>query len=320
MAVKFSISIPAFKRRFLKECIDSILSQTCHDFELIIVNDASPEDLHSVVRQYSDSRIYYYVNEKNCGAVNVVDNWNKCLEYAKGDFIICMGDDDKLMPNCLEEYSRLIDKYPNLGVYHAWTEIIDENSQFFKLQEPRPEYESCLSLAYNRWKGRLQYIGDFCFNTAKLRADGGFFYLPLAWGADDITAVRAARYAGIANTQVPCFQYRENRRSISISGNIMIKLTATPQVFKWYEEFLNRYKDREMSSVEQHYYYLMIEELPRYIRKKVRSGLTDAMIQKPWRLMSFLKKSDLYNMSKKDVLYSFFLALGNISKITQRKI
>ena len=88
MAVKFSISIPAFKRRFLKECIDSILSQTCHDFELIIVNDASPEDLHSVVRQYSDSRIYYYVNEKNCGAVNVVDNWNKCLEYAKGDFII----------------------------------------------------------------------------------------------------------------------------------------------------------------------------------------------------------------------------------------
>ena len=100
--MEFSITIPAYKAKYLNECIDSILAQTYKDFELVIVNDASPEDLDSIVNQYIDSRIRYYVNEKNCGAINVVDNWNKCLEYAKGEFIICMGDDDKLMPNCLE--------------------------------------------------------------------------------------------------------------------------------------------------------------------------------------------------------------------------
>ena len=50
--MKFSIAIPAFKAKYLKECIDSILAQTYKDFELIIVNDASPEDIDSVVKPY----------------------------------------------------------------------------------------------------------------------------------------------------------------------------------------------------------------------------------------------------------------------------
>ena len=319
MSTKFSITIPAYKHKYLKECIDSILSQTYMDFELIIVNDASPEDIGTVVSAYRDPRILYYVNEKNCGAINVVDNWNKCLEYAKGKYVICMGDDDKLMPNCLEEYSKLISKYPGLGVYHAWTEIIDENSKFLKLQEPRPEYEGCLCMAYNRWQGRSQYIGDFCFDIEKLRNDGGFFKLPMAWASDDITAVRAARYAGIANTQVPCFQYRENRLSISTIGNIDIKIDTCLQERKWYEDFLESYKDHKKTSIEQHYYYLMIDELPKYIRNKVRPGITDALIQKPLRLLSWINKCDAYNLSKKDVLNSFLYALGNITKITKRK-
>ena len=74
--MKFSITIPAYKRSYLKEAIDSCLAQTYGDFELIIVNDHSPENLDAIVTQYNDPRIRYYVNEKNCGAVNVVDNWN----------------------------------------------------------------------------------------------------------------------------------------------------------------------------------------------------------------------------------------------------
>lgn len=94
--MKFSITIPAFKRAFLHEAIESCLAQTYEDFELIIVDDASPEDLKSVVDQFDDKRIRFYRNEKNCGALNVVDNWNKCLAYAKGDYVICMGDDEQL--------------------------------------------------------------------------------------------------------------------------------------------------------------------------------------------------------------------------------
>ena len=102
-SIKFSITIPAFKARFLKECIESILVQTYDNYELIIVNDASPEDLDSIVSSFEDSRIRYYKNEIGFGGYNVVLNWNKCLDYCTGDYMICMGDDDKLLPCCLEE-------------------------------------------------------------------------------------------------------------------------------------------------------------------------------------------------------------------------
>ena len=189
----FSITIPAYKKKYLKEAIDSCLAQSYKDFELVIVNDHSPEDLDSIVKSYNDSRIRYYVNEKNCGAINVVDNWNKCLEYAKGDYIICMGDDDRLLPCCLREYRKLIEKYPKLKVYHAWTQMIDDNGEMYMYQESRPEYEGAYALLWHRWLFRnCQFIGDFCFSTDNLRAQGGFFKLPLAWSSDDITVFRAA--------------------------------------------------------------------------------------------------------------------------------
>ena len=87
----FSITIPAYKARFLDEAIKSVISQTYQDWQLVIVDDCSPEDLKGIVEPYlADSRVEYYRNEKNCGAVDVVDNWNICLSHCTGDYVICM--------------------------------------------------------------------------------------------------------------------------------------------------------------------------------------------------------------------------------------
>ena len=72
--ILFTIAIPAYKSKFLSEAIDSCLAQTYTNFELVIVDDASPEALKSVVDRFHDNRIRFYRNEKNCGAVDVVDN------------------------------------------------------------------------------------------------------------------------------------------------------------------------------------------------------------------------------------------------------
>ena len=88
--IKFSVTVPAYKAQFLAECIDSILAQTYKNFELIIVNDASPQDLDSIVSKYDDQRIRYYKNKVGFGAEHVVGNWNKCLEYATGDYVIVL--------------------------------------------------------------------------------------------------------------------------------------------------------------------------------------------------------------------------------------
>ena len=255
--MKFSVTIPAYKSQFLREAIESVVSQTYPDWELVIVDDCSPEDLHAIVEPFlSDKRISFYRNEKNCGAVDVVDNWNICLSHCSGDYVICMGDDDRLLPCCLEEYATLIRKYPELNVYHAWSQIIDEKDDVILLQAPRPEWESALSLIWNRWNNRRnQFIGDFCFLTSWLKAVGGYQKFPLAWGSDDITATLAAKDKGIANTQTFCFQYRQSSLTITSSAPYAtVKLEATLTQYNWYVDFINGIDPASLSEPDASYY------------------------------------------------------------------
>ena len=238
--LKFSILIPAFKKQYLKEAVTSCLNQKYSKFEVVIVDDCSPENLKSAIDDILDSRVKFYRNKSNFGAINVVDNWNKCLEYSTGDYVICMGDDDRLLPNCLINLALLIKKYPFLNVYHIQTQIIDEYGEIIRCLETRKEFETPLEMLYNRFIGRSQYIGDFCFKSSSLKKEGGFIKFPLAWTSDDITAFRASLPNGIANTQDPGFEYRENRYSISEdSKNDYLKISALKQSEKWYEEILS---------------------------------------------------------------------------------
>lgn len=262
--IKFSIAIPAYKGRFLYECIESVLSQTYKNLEVIIVDDNSPEDLFSIVNKFKDERIQYYRNEIGFGGENVVGNWNKCLEHASGEFVICMGDDDKLKPNCLADYVGIIEKYPDLDLYHTRTEIIDENSTVYNIQEPRPLFESVYSLIWYRMNGRRQYIGDFLFRTSTLKDNGGFYKLPTGCCSDDISACIAAGTKGVANTQIPGFQYRDNRHTLSRSGaNMQGKAKAFMKAKEWYKAFIaNSVVDNKLDLL---YQKLIITNLGSYI-------------------------------------------------------
>lgn len=283
--MKFSILIPAFKKRFLSEAIESILAQTYENFELIIVNDHSPEDLDSVVSSFHDKRISYYVNEKNCGAINVVDNWNICLRYSTGDYVICMGDDDKLLPDCLQNYYDLISKYPHLGVYHTRTLIINENSDIIDIQEPRPIYENIYSMIYNRLNGRMQYIGDFLFDVKLLRENGGFYKLPLAWSSDDISVYIAAQDTGIANMQQCGFSYRVSSLTISKGGYIKEKFEALKLEENWYKGLIKNHKP---VNLEESIYYDKLKKKTNLLQKKKVFLLEEKLIAKGFLYFTIL--------------------------------
>lgn len=315
--LRFSVAIPAYKATFLDEAIISCLSQTYTNLEVVIVDDHSPENLKAIVYKYKDPRIRYYRNETNCGAINVVDNWNICLKYCTGDYVICMGDDDCLVENCLAEYAKLIAKYPNLGVYHAWTEIIDEDSEYLTMQQPRPEWESCLSLLWNRWNGRSrQYIGDFCFDRKRLVDNGGFIKFPLAWASDDISAVYAAKSGGIANTQRPCFRYRQNRRTITSTGNVDMKMDAILAEKEWYQLFINEYSESitdnvpcEFLDVERKYLKAIQSEMEQHFREKYKILLQLDMREASYRVIHWIRKRRQYGISVKRVVYAGVLGL-----------
>ena len=86
-----SIAIPAYKRKWLKEAIESALAQDYDNIELIIVDDHSPQNLREIVSPYlTNKRVSYHYNKENVGKDSVANNWNRCLEYAKGEFFVVM--------------------------------------------------------------------------------------------------------------------------------------------------------------------------------------------------------------------------------------
>ncbi len=247
MLPKISILIPAFKIKYLRKCLDSISQQSYENWEIIIVDDNSPEDIKSIVQNYDNDRIRYYRNEHNFGAIDVVDNWNKCLEYATGDYCICIGDDDMLPQDALKEYARYIGKYPSVNVFHARTILIDQNDQPISVTNSRAEYESVYSLIRHRMNDEFQFVGDFCYNVTKLREIGGYVKFPLAWGSDDVTAYAMAEKNGIVNLLEPSFFYRVNTLSITNNGNIDIKIKATNNQRAWFYEFFSRQKPQTLT-------------------------------------------------------------------------
>ena len=263
-----SITIPAYKSKFLNEAIESVINQTYQDWELIVVDDCSPEDLFSIVKPYlEDGRVRYFRNDKNCGAVDVVDNWNISLSYCTGDFVICMGDDDRLLPCCLEEYKKLIEKYHNLDVYHAKTQIIDETGKIIDYQEERPEFETAEEMILHQWKdNRKQFLGDFLISRNWLNKNGGYVKFPLGYSSDWATANLAAKDKGIVNSQKILFEYRINNNSISRSQNLKIAVEACNDAYKWYSESLrdllpNFYKQYFITSMTD-MIYLDIKSSP----------------------------------------------------------
>ncbi len=295
----FSVTIPAYKGKYLSEAIDSVLAQSFGDFELIIVDDNSPENLRSVVDRYNDERIHYYRNEKNCGAINVVDNWNICLKYSTGKYTICMGDDDRLLPCCLEEYAKLINKYPTLNVYHAWTQIIDENGKLARILEPGPEFESFYALTFYRWTKRRQFIGDFCYRREHLRANNGYYKLPLAWMSDDITAARAALEGGIANTTVPCFEYRISSITISNSTNMTeIKLRSSIAGHLWYNDVFHSINPKSLSQTDKWYYNSLLTLIEPTRERRMFGEIVNDVKSKPSRFIYWLIRCPKFGLAR----------------------
>ena len=309
MAERFSILIPAFKAKYLKECIDSILSQTFKDFEIVIVNDASPENVEEIVKQYEDRRIKYYLNECNIGAENVVENWNRCLQYSSGDYVICMGDDDKLLPTCLEEYEKLLYQYPGIGLLHGWTEIIDEHSNVVELTTHRCNYETAISLLWHRIHAYpTQYIGDFCYNSQLLKENGGFYYLPLAWGSDDISAIIAAGKNGVANTQEVVFQYRRNSQTISKTGNLILKMHAVLQKEEWLNNYLHQDCENPLDVLYQNQ---LKAEIPVIISKEKSVLISyDLKNNSIFRIVYWFRYRKRFSLSTMTILRGFIKALA----------
>jgi len=122
-----SLCVPTYGRaRFLGETIESALAQTMPDFELIIVDDKSPDDTPDVVSGYSDRRIRYLRNDVNRG---IPDNLNVTFSLARGKYVLLLEDHDLLDPTYLERTTDLLERHPNVGFATTAILTIDQEGK-----------------------------------------------------------------------------------------------------------------------------------------------------------------------------------------------
>lgn len=110
--MKFSVVIPVYnKADTIRESINSVLAQTVKDFEIVVVNDGSTDNIREVLSEYSDLKVVHQEN----GGVSVARNTG--IDAAEGEFVCFLDADDLWFPNHLDELSLRIDENPDINYF-----------------------------------------------------------------------------------------------------------------------------------------------------------------------------------------------------------
>jgi glycosyltransferase involved in cell wall biosynthesis len=109
--------------RFLAECVDSILNQDGgHDFEVIVVDDASSDTTGSILAGLHDPRIRVTRHPHNRGHVATV---NEALSYARGRYVARIDGDDRYRPGFLNTVIPLLENHPDVALVHGDVALMD---------------------------------------------------------------------------------------------------------------------------------------------------------------------------------------------------
>jgi glycosyltransferase involved in cell wall biosynthesis len=174
-----SVCIPTYRgAAHIAETIESALAQTFADFELVIVDDASPDETGQVVARYRDARLRYVRSEQNAG---VEENWNRCLRFARGRYFKLLPHDDLIAPDCLARQVALLeaDHEERLALVFCARRIIDSRSRALMTRRypgrggvipARAAVRNCIRSGANL----LGEPGGLLFRTALARRVGAF--------------------------------------------------------------------------------------------------------------------------------------------------
>jgi glycosyltransferase involved in cell wall biosynthesis len=115
-----SVVIPTYGRRALvTSALESVVSQTLRDYEIIVVDDSSPDDTGAVLRPYVERNVARYVRQPHRG---VAAARNRGVREARGEFLAFLDDDDLWPPDKLEWQLEALGEHPEAGLVYGFME------------------------------------------------------------------------------------------------------------------------------------------------------------------------------------------------------
>lgn len=235
---KVSVVIPVYRQaHYLPAAIASLLTQTLQDFEIVVVDDGSPDDVPgALARASSDPRIKL-VRQENKGLAGAR---NSGLAAATGDFLCFLDADDTYEPSKLERQVRLLEGSPDLG--WAYCDIITTGATGEPLAEQFRIAEQPRELSGDIFASLLQG-GFFPPHTVMVRRsvlekEGGFD--PVLGGHADyelwLRLAGAGHRAGFIPE--PLVRYRTHGESMSKDGRHMdeTRLATLVKIFRLFPD------------------------------------------------------------------------------------
>jgi glycosyltransferase involved in cell wall biosynthesis len=197
---KVSICIPTYNRIDLfRATLRSVLCQSFTDFEIIVSDNASQEDISRLIQETNDPRIRFYEQSKNLGAAA---NFFYLQTLPKGEYVLYLCSDDLLLPDCLEKAVRVLDLNPTRGgvVYmsayygrngfeclstmpsipYADADIYRENREVREFNFSQPSfclYRRATFESLGGWDRELLALIDWEMYSRMVRKGGGICYL-----------------------------------------------------------------------------------------------------------------------------------------------
>lgn len=158
---RVSVVIPTYcGAEHLGDAIRSVLNQTWQDFELIVVNDASPDNTDEVLSRFDDPRIHYIRHETNRGVANARKTG---VMVSRGGIIAHLDQDDFYHPDKLKIHVEYLDKHPEIGfTYNSRFEMFPASCTVREILRPSPhltlaDFVLSFPLAPSVWVQRREW-------------------------------------------------------------------------------------------------------------------------------------------------------------------
>lgn len=119
MQYQISVIISIYNiEKYISCCVDSVLKQSYHDYEIILVNDGSCDKSGAICQEYAERfpNIIRYVYKENGGLSSAR---NAGLLSAHGDYVYFIDGDDYILPDTLKSFVEILDKYGELDFIHG---------------------------------------------------------------------------------------------------------------------------------------------------------------------------------------------------------
>jgi glycosyltransferase involved in cell wall biosynthesis len=299
---------------FIREQLDSILTQTLSDWELIVCDDGSTDNTLSILQEYAnnDSRIKIYQNETNLGFKR---NFEKAIGLCSGEYIALCDQDDIWYPNHLEILLNLIG---NNSLSIGNSDIVDTNNTFLNKRMSDTDHIHFIPKDYRKLLYReFFYANPFQGASMLLKKEFALKCIPIPDEVhyhDTWLSTCACLDQGLVYTYTPITRYRQHGKNITINNHREKGVSRLDKYIDYTSKIIKTISNTHYSTTDR---FAMAECLKKRFNKpcedfnKICSFLNNARKQKLnlsdikllWKNMTYITTTH----SKREFLRLWFL-------------